>query len=331
VTVHLGDFSNHDRNRIGRPIPLADIRRDGYCGALHKLSEGAWTDPWAAEASPNMRDAGFAVAGIYHVVWPAQSGQAAYVWGEIKRLFPWLLDHPCPVMMADAEIFQEFTPYRAPTIAEVHTYCDEFRALSGWEISQLPVYAPEWVYGDAVRQLRYPWVSSKYVNGCGPYRDLYPGDSSTKWDGPAVPLWLQFTACATVDGLPSSDSNAARFPSEANFVEAIKSGDTMTQVDSLTPEALTQIATAVRDVGMPPYDGTLNKILNDIRTRLVNAATEVHTQTATLKTQSDTLAGLVEDVAAVQASVDALSTGGPITGPLTGNISGGPVTITPPA
>jgi hypothetical protein len=222
VTVYLGDFSNHDRTRHGGPIPFTAIRGDGYVGALHKLSEGASTDKFVAESSPNMRDAGFPVAGVYHVLWPAQSGQAAYVWGELNRLLPWLINHPCPVMMCDAEIFQEFTPFRAPTVAEIHTFCDEFRALSGWTISQLPIYGPEWVYGDAVKQFRYPWVSSKYVTACGPYRTTYPGDTSTKWNGPVVPLWLQYTSCATVNGLSGSDANAARYVSATDFQQAIK-------------------------------------------------------------------------------------------------------------
>jgi hypothetical protein len=224
VTVYLGDFSNHDRARKGGPIPFASIRAAGYTGALHKLSEGAWTDPFAAEASANMNAANFPVAGVYHVLWPAQTGQAAYVWGQIKALFPWLLDHPAPVMMCDAEIFQEFTPFRAPTVTECHRFLDEFRLLSGWQVSQLPVYAPMWVYGNAVSQFRYPWVSSKYVPGCGPYKSLYPGDGSSMWAGPKEPLWLQYTACATVDGLTGSDANAARYPNETAFAHAIRTG-----------------------------------------------------------------------------------------------------------
>jgi len=187
VTLFWADLSNHDRSRAGHRINVAGLRSAGAAGLVCKIGEGSWTDPYFAETFNQATDAGFAFAGPYHVLWPGQTGQAAWVWQRIRDLCPWLLNPPTgtvPVMMGDFEIFQEFTPFRAPTLAECHTFLDEFKALSGWHTNQLWAYMPEWLYGSAVIQkLRYPWISSKYGgNPAGGYKAIYPGDGSARWD-----------------------------------------------------------------------------------------------------------------------------------------------------
>jgi len=186
VTLFWPDLSHHDRDRLGHAINVPGIEAAGAVGLTCKLSEGTATDSRFTETFDQVRTAGFAFAGPYHVLWPGQPGQAAWVWQRIKTLAPWLLDPPkglVPVMMGDFEIFQEFTPFRAPTLTECHTFLDEFKALSGWAHNQLWAYMPEWLYGSTViSQLRYPWISSKYGgNPAGSYKSIYPGDGSARW------------------------------------------------------------------------------------------------------------------------------------------------------
>ena len=229
------DLSNHDRTRLGHAIPVQSIRRAGAVGITCKLSEGTWTDPFFTETFNQIRTAtpAFAFAGPYHVLWPAQGGQAAFVWQRIHDLCPWLLNPPAglvPIMMGDFEIFAEFDPNRAPTLAECHQFLDEFKALSGWRTNQLWAYMPEWLYGmDTIRRLRYPWIASTYgANPCGDYRAIYPGDASSRWTG--IELGLQYGSCATYDGLRACDTNASLLP-----VPALKTfllgGADMSQAD----------------------------------------------------------------------------------------------------
>jgi len=187
VTLFWPDLSNHDRTRMGHKIDVAGIRAAGAAGLTCKIGEGTWTDPFFAETFNQVRGVDFAFAGPYHVLYPGQPGQAAWVWQRIHDLCPWLLDPPkglVPIMMCDSEIFQEFTPFRAPTLAEQHAFLDEFKALSGWHSNQLWDYAPEWLYGSSIiSKIRYPWVSSKYGgNPAGSYKSIYPGDGSARWD-----------------------------------------------------------------------------------------------------------------------------------------------------
>jgi hypothetical protein len=74
------------------------------------------------------------------------------------------------------------------------------------------VYAPKWVYGNALAGLDYPLWASSYVTGSGTASGLYPGDTSSKWSAYSgqVPLILQFTSSATIAGQTTSDANAYR-------------------------------------------------------------------------------------------------------------------------
>ena len=187
MTLFWADLSHHDRDRLGHRVDVSRIRAAGAAGLMCKLSEGTATDSRFVETFSQVRTAGFAFAGPYHVLWPGQPEQAAWLWNRIHQLCPWLLDPPkglVPVIMGDFEIFQEFTPFRAPTLAECHRFLDEFQALSGWHRNQLWAYMPEWLYGSSIiSQLRFPWISSKYGgNPAGNYRAIYPGDSSARWN-----------------------------------------------------------------------------------------------------------------------------------------------------
>jgi hypothetical protein len=187
VTVFWPDLSHHDRDRLGHKIDVPGLRAAGASGLTCKLSEGTAVDSRFVETFSQVRSVDFAFAGPYHVLWPGQPGQARWLFDKMHDLCPWLFDPPkglVPIMMCDSEIFQEFTPFRAPTLAEQHEFLDEFKALSGWHTNQLWDYAPEWLYGSTIiSKIRYPWVSSKYGgNPAGNYKTIYPGDGSARWN-----------------------------------------------------------------------------------------------------------------------------------------------------
>lgn len=238
---------------------------------LVKMSEGTWTDPYFVETFGQVRTAGMAFGGPYHVLWPAQPGQAAWVWRRIHDLCPWLINPPAgfaPVLMGDFELFQEFDPFRAPTLAECHQFLDEFKALSGWNASQLWAYMPEWLYGSSViSQLRYPWVSSKYgSNPCANYMTVYAsggGDNSSRWTPNTFAL--QYGSCNDIDGLTACDMNAARM-TVANMQAFLLEGDDVGTVDSLTPAALDQIVKAVLAGGITSSTG----LTQTLATRIAN-------------------------------------------------------------
>jgi hypothetical protein len=43
--------------------------------------------------------------------------QAQWFVSEVVRVAPWLLAHPWPVLQGDFEVFSNFVPFRAATIA----------------------------------------------------------------------------------------------------------------------------------------------------------------------------------------------------------------------
>jgi hypothetical protein len=82
-------------------------------------------------------------------------------------------------------------------------------------------YAPEWAYGNSVPLYEPLWASS-YVSGSGDFRDLYPGDDSSRWHAYSgrEPVILQYSASARIGNQSSCDANAYR-GTAAQFAELV--------------------------------------------------------------------------------------------------------------
>lgn len=124
------------------------------------------------------------------------------------------LDSTCPgwrdgpfILQADCERWPT-TP--APSVSEINTFCD--RLAEKMPKLKPIAYAPNWVYGSRISGLRYPIWASSYVTAAGPFRSIYPGDSSSHWGayGGKSPSILQYSSSATIGGQTTCDANAFR-------------------------------------------------------------------------------------------------------------------------
>jgi hypothetical protein len=126
------------------------------------------------------------------------------------------LDSQCPgwrdepfILQADCEKWGG-DPATVPPVSEINAFCDRLRV----KVPKLmPIgYLPKWVYGDKVKDFRYPLWASAYVIGEGHYRDLYPGDASSRWAayGGKTPAVLQYTSSAVIANQTTCDANAYR-------------------------------------------------------------------------------------------------------------------------
>ena len=146
--------------------------------------------------------------GAYWVLYPGNPvGRAdAFLSRLDSQCWGWR-DGPF-ILQADCEKWNN-DPATVPSVGEINAFCDRLVA----KMPKLrPVgYLPDWVYGD-ISGFRYPLWSSKYVNGSGPYRSLYPGDSASQWAayGGKSPLILQYSSAATIGGQTTCDANAYR-------------------------------------------------------------------------------------------------------------------------
>jgi hypothetical protein len=196
-------------------MDLARAKREGIELFTHKSTEGStFVDPYFDDAMNRARPVRFTVLGGYHVLWPNNpAAQADFWFNTVNRVAPWWGSHPCWVWQIDAELFQEFSPYRAPTVAEINACGDRIVTRAHCKPSQVTVYAPEWLYGGQLRGLKYRnlWASH-YVNGQGSPQRLYPGDKGSIWNpySGIAPTVGQFTSSATIAGQSPADANAIR-------------------------------------------------------------------------------------------------------------------------
>jgi hypothetical protein len=115
-----------------------------------------------------------------------------------------------------------------PTIAEINAIGDAVCARTGCPASSVIAYAPTWVYGTKLTGLRYRvWASNYGGNPAGPYRSIYPGDTSDRWHAPVDPLFLQYGSAATIAGQTTCDANAYR-GTLSQLVKELNGGKVMT-------------------------------------------------------------------------------------------------------
>jgi Glycosyl hydrolases family 25 len=290
-------------------MDLAKARAEGIDLFTHKSSEGnTYLDPNFATAMDRAGPVNFPVVGAYHVLWPGNPLSQADDWFlKVDTYCTWWRDHPCWIWQIDAELFQNFKPYRQPSVDEINTCGDRIVARAGCKPGQVVVYAPEWLYGNSLTGLKYRclWASNYIPSRAGGFQQLYPGDDSARWHAYSgiTPTILQYTSGATIAGQSPADANAVRVNSIADLQALFLEGDPMS---ANGPENWDQadwqaFRTQVAAVGeSSPGKGLLNSA-RDAVTGIASTQTVLQAQIHNQAVDTQTAVAAVQDAVAALA------------------------------
>lgn len=204
MTIFGWDASHYD---------APPTRRDGVDWYTHKCAEGHhfYKDAEYQAAMNAARNLGVPVLGAYFVNHPGTVADQADWWVSIvERETPWWRQVPF-IWQIDAERFKYMS--RAPTLAEINALGDAVCQRAKVPASSVIAYAPKWLYGDTLKGLKFRlWASSYGTNPAVPYRDAYPGDTSSRWGAYSgqTPIILQYGSRTTIAGQTTCDANAFR-------------------------------------------------------------------------------------------------------------------------
>lgn len=217
MTIYGWDASDFDWSR--GPMSLQDAYDDGIRLFTHKATEGTtrrhkYTGATLAAA----RAAGIPYLGVYVVPrTPGNGGngsvakQVDYLLAYAREAVPWWPEHPGWFWQVDLEHWSaNGAVYDAVSPAVGVEMVDRLMAATGRPVV---LYAPRWAYGDGIPGVAPLWASSYgSTNPAVPYRQAYPGDSSTRWArySGRVPLVLQFGSRTTIGSQPGCDANAIK-------------------------------------------------------------------------------------------------------------------------
>lgn len=217
MTIFGWDASDFDHDR--GPMDMAAARADGIDFYTHKATEGTSTKHHPGPSLAAARDAGIPFLGCYIVPrsGPSVSSQVDYFLSWVDSQAPWWRTFPGWFWQVDTEhwSYDKVSPQRGHEVAQL------LRQRTGKTAIH---YAPRWSYGNSV-PLGEPLWASSYVNGPGHYRNLYPGDGSTRWGAYSgrAPVILQYSSSATIGRQPTCDANAFR-GTVADFAQLIGAG-----------------------------------------------------------------------------------------------------------
>jgi len=288
VTIFGWDCSHFDG-----PITAAIAARaaaEGIAFATHKIGEGgSYDDPGDGTALANFRAAGLRVLGGYYVVRSGLSvgAQVDACIALADRDEPWWRDFPGWFWQVDLELWGYDNVPAARGIA----FSQQLTAASG---KGVVLYASRGMYGGGLTAWapRPLWNADYGANPTGPFRDIYPGDTSRGWTpySGMTPALLQYSSRATIAGLTTCDANAYR-------------------------GTIDQLLTLIGGTPMAGFDATdLHFLLttkalpNDTPTETVGTAllqAQAHAASADAK-----LDGLGKKVDTLLAAIQALATGG---------------------
>ncbi len=301
MTVFLWDASHYDGTLT--TADLAEAHREGIVGFTHKLGEGLGNiDPTAATALAAARNVGISVVGAY---WfnhgnDRPADEVAALIAEANRHEPWWTDFPGWFWQADLER----SPTGLPSPAWAKEFCDRLRDRTDRVVI---AYASHGIYGNTLTGLGHPlWNANYPSNRQASFKDLYPGDTYSGWNrySGQIPVLCQYTSSATIAGHSTCDANAYR-GTLTQLLEQV-----MATID-VTPASRAAIADAVLAEKIPniPADTDFTTLpltaLNTAiyRIRLASAAAAAEAAQA-----NATLAGIVKTEAAIQATLDTLTT-----------------------
>ena len=185
--------------------------RDGIDFFSHKLTDGDhyYEDPEYTASMNAMRGLGVEVLGAYHVLHGKQSisNQVDWFIQRATALTPWWHDEPDWFWQLDCE---PFTYLVRPTIDECNQAADLLVQRTGRRAQAVWGYLAPWSYGVDVQRFKYPFWNSNYgTNPTGPYRNVYPGNSSSRWIGGGRRAdILQYGSNTIIAGQTTCDANA---------------------------------------------------------------------------------------------------------------------------
>lgn len=211
------DASDYDHAR--GPMDMVAARRDGIDFYIHKATEGIGIRHRPGASLAAARDAGIPFLGCYMVPRTALSvsAQVDYFLSWVDQQVPWWRGFPGWFWQVDTEHwgYDNVSAQRGHDVAVMLARRTGKRVLH---------YAPKWAYGNTIPGDEPLWASS-YVGGAGPYRSLYPGDSSSRWSAYSgrTPAVLQYTSSATIGRQGKCDANAFR-GTVADFAALIGAG-----------------------------------------------------------------------------------------------------------
>jgi GH25 family lysozyme M1 (1,4-beta-N-acetylmuramidase) len=206
VTVWGWDASDFDWSRGSMDLTAA--ARDGIQLFTHKATESTGIKHLRyGEALNRARAAGIELLGAYHVVRSTDvSAQVRHFLGYLDVATPWWGRHPGFFLQVDLELW-DYDHVSAATgkafVAELRRRTDKLVVL----------YASRGQYGDSLDGIDVPlWNANYGANQAGTYRELYPGDGSSRWApySGRAPMLLQFGSRATIGSQPGCDINAFR-------------------------------------------------------------------------------------------------------------------------
>lgn len=254
MTIFGWDASDFDWSR--GPMDLMAARVAGVDFFTHKATEGTGVrHVHYGEALNRAHQAGIPFLGAYHVVRTASvASQVAYLLAYVDQATPWWRQHPGWFFQCDLEHWS----YDAVGPSRGVAFCEELEQQTGRRVL---LYAPRWAYGDTIGGTAPLWASS-YVTGSGGFRDLYPGDASSRWApySGRTPVVLQYTSSATIGRQSTCDANAFRGTVQ-DFAKLIRSGDDMTSEQWATLLRVDErIGTLIAMLDAVPSNGEPNKL-----------------------------------------------------------------------
>lgn len=204
MTTFGWDMSHYDAPSIGNAVA------EGISFVTHKAGgDGNDTELPTWWSGVKNLDPSKVLLGAYWVLYPGSpSARADTFLARLDAVCDGWRDRPF-LLQVDCEKWNG-DPGTVPSEADISAFCD--RLVQKMPKLRPVVYAPKWVYGNSLAGLSYPLWASAYVTGSGPFKALYPGDSSSRWTvySGQTPEVLQYTSSATIGGQTLSDANAYR-------------------------------------------------------------------------------------------------------------------------
>jgi GH25 family lysozyme M1 (1,4-beta-N-acetylmuramidase) len=310
MTIFGIDTSHYD-GKITKAIALKALA-EGIVFATAKIGEGygdpMYVDPLFQNNITSFRDAGLEVLGGYYVVrtpgWSV-SRQVDHCIATVDRLIPWWSEFPGWFFQVDLELWG-YDNVSASTGME---FGNELADKTG---KTAVMYASRGMYGDKLTPWapRPLWNANYGSNPSGPFKTIYPGDTSVGWRpySNQTPALLQYGSRATIAGLTTCDANAYRGTLD-QLLKMINGGPEVTADEFLAILKDPAVAALMRALpwqyqggGIPAGMSTLG-VLNAL---YVNTDT-VEAALAAINTKLDNLVvdgGTALDLAAIKSIVN---------------------------
>lgn len=223
MTVFGWDLSHYDWAR--HPVDLSDAKKAGISFVTHKATEGTtYRDSQLPAFITQAVEVGMPVVGTYHAMHPGNVQAQADFWiAYVQKCYPLYHKHPCFIWQIDAERFAG-----KPSPKDVIALADAIVAKVGCLSSQVVIYGPKWLYGNALKNAKgkYHLWASDYSGKGNPvenFQSAYPGDTGIGWQSYSgqVPLIWQYGSRNIIGAQHTCDANAIRTAHTTEQLQAL--------------------------------------------------------------------------------------------------------------